>query len=53
MDPVTISFYALVCGVLGLFAPRLGNPALRLGAGVLVGVAAASLLPALRAALGL
>ena len=52
MDVVTIIYYAIVCGLLGWVAPKLGRPAARMGLGVAVGIAAAALLPTLRAALG-
>jgi hypothetical protein len=51
MDPVTLAFYALVCAVLSLFAPRLGGRTARLIVGALVGVLAAALLPLLRSGL--
>jgi hypothetical protein len=53
MDPVTLAFYAVVCGLLGLVGPSLGRPGLRLGIGALVGLAAAGALPVLRGALGI
>lgn len=52
MDPVTLLYYALVCGLLGLAAPRLRTPGLRFATGVAVGLVAAGALPALRALLG-
>ncbi len=45
MDPVTLLFYALVCGALGWAGPRLGAPLIRFGIGAVVGVLAASVLP--------
>ena len=48
MDYVSLGFYAVVCGVLGLIAPGLGNMLARLGIGALVGVVAAALLPAVQ-----
>ena len=48
MDPITLIFYAIVCGALGLAGPSLGRPVVRLGIGALVGIVAASLLPLLR-----
>ncbi|NKX45245.1 hypothetical protein [Roseicyclus persicicus] len=53
MDVTALAFYAAVCALLSLAAPRLGTPLLRLGVGALVGIAAAALLPVLRAALAL
>ncbi|MCB1760054.1 MAG: hypothetical protein KDI68_09800 [Gammaproteobacteria bacterium] len=52
MDLFNLVFYAVICGLLSLAAPRLGRFPLRLGAGMLVGVAAAAALPAIKAALG-
>ncbi|WJY23366.1 hypothetical protein QTA57_03855 [Fontisubflavum oceani] len=48
-----LAFYAAVCGLLSLAGPRLGAPLTRLGIGALVGIAAAALLPAIRAQIGL
>lgn len=53
MDIITVSYYAFVCGVLGLAGPRLGKPPVRLIIGAIVGVLAASLLPSVRGMLGL
>jgi hypothetical protein len=52
VDPVTLLYYALVCGLLGLAAPGLRTPGLRFAIGVAVGFVAAGALPALRALLG-
>lgn len=51
MDLLSLSFYALVCAVLSLFAPQLGGRAARLAVGALVGVIAAAVLPTLRVTL--
>jgi hypothetical protein len=48
MDPVTLGYYALVCGALGVTAPRWRTPALRFLVGILVGLVAAALLPQIR-----
>jgi len=45
MDPVSVGFYAAVCGVLGLAGPRLGAAPLRLAIGAGVGVVAVAVLP--------
>ncbi|MEL7212323.1 MAG: hypothetical protein AAGK92_06655 [Pseudomonadota bacterium] len=45
MDPITLIFYAVVCGILSLFAPHLGGRLRRLAVGAGVGVIAASALP--------
>ncbi len=52
MDIITVSYYAFVCGVLGLAGPSLGKPVLRLIIGGIVGVIAAALLPAVRLIIG-
>ena len=52
MDPVTLSFYAVVCGLLAGFVPA-ASRAFRIALGVGVGLVAASLLPPLRSALGI
>ena len=51
MDPISLVFYAIVCGCLGYAAPRFGGPGLRLAIGALVGIAAASVLPLIRTGL--
>lgn len=48
MDPISITFYALVCGSLSVAAPRLGGLVPRLAIGTGIGVVAALLLPVLR-----
>ena len=53
LDPVTLTYYAIVCGCLAWVSPRLGPTIARLMAGVIVGVVAALLLPLLRRAAGL
>jgi hypothetical protein len=53
MDTTSLAFYAIVCALLSLAAPRLGRPLVRFGIGAVVGIAAAALLPELRAALAL
>lgn len=53
MDPVTLVFYAVVCGLLGLAAPAMRTAKMRLGIGAAVGLVAAALLPVLRGMVGL
>lgn len=53
MDPVTLGFYALVCGVLSVLSPGLGPMGTRLIIGAVVGVLAATMLPMVRGSLGL
>jgi hypothetical protein len=52
MDPVTILYYAIVCGGLAAFAGRAGGFLQRVGLGIVVGLAAAAALPILRTVLG-
>lgn len=51
MDPITLIFYAVVCGCLSVVAPKLPGLPVRLGIGAGVGIAAASLLPLIKDAL--
>ncbi|WP_425100366.1 hypothetical protein [Tropicibacter sp. S64] len=53
MDIVSLGFYAMVCGLLGLAGPKLGRAPMRLAIGAVVGVVAVTLLPVMRGALGL
>jgi len=52
MDVTAMAFYALVCGGLGAFAPRLSRVWQRFAVAALVGIVAAALSLALRATLG-
>lgn len=52
MDPVSLGFYATVCGLLGLAGPRLGTAPFRLAIGALVGVVAVAVLPQIKTLLG-
>lgn len=52
MDPVSLVFYAVVCGLLSLFAPNLGGRVPRLAVGAVVGVLAATTLPFLNGMMG-
>jgi len=51
MDPVSIIFYAVICGALGLAGPRLGSAPVRSGIGTAVGIIAAIALPVIRTSL--
>lgn len=51
MDPVTIVYYALVCGTLSAVAPSVPRLPIRLAIGALVGLVAASVLPQIKEAL--
>lgn len=53
MDPVTMVFYGVVCGVLGALAPNLGKRNARMVIGAIIGVVSAILLPAVRSAIGI
>lgn len=52
MDPISLGFYATVCGLLGLAGPKLGAAPWRLGIGAIVGVIAVSVLPTLQSLFG-
>ena len=52
MDPVTLAFYGIVCGLLAGFVPQ-SSRAFRIALGVGVGLVAAAMLPPLRSAMGL
>ena len=53
MDPVSLGFYASVCGLLGLAGPKLGAAPIRLGVGAIVGVIAVAVLPHVKSLLGM
>ena len=50
MEPISLIFYAVVCGLLSLFAPSLGGAMPRMAIGAVVGIAAAGTLPFLQGA---
>ncbi|MDE0850153.1 hypothetical protein [Yoonia sp.] len=52
MDITALGFYACVCGILGVFAPRLGTFYVRLGIGAIIGALSAFILPLLRGMMG-
>ncbi|PTX57637.1 hypothetical protein C8N43_2308 [Litoreibacter ponti] len=52
MDILSLVFYAIVCGLLSVFAPNFGSTATRMGIGAVVGIAAAALLPMIRGVFG-
>ncbi len=52
MDPVALTYYALICGLLGAAAPRLGALPVRFVLGAIVGLASAAALPIVRQMLG-
>lgn len=45
MDPITLTFYAVVCGCLSVVAPKFPGLPVRLGVGAGVGILAALVLP--------
>ena len=45
MEPISLVFYAVVCGLLSYFAPNIGGAMPRMAIGAGVGVAAAAVLP--------
>ena len=51
MDPIALTFYAVICGLLSAVAPSLGGRLPRLAIGAVVGVIAAAVLPMVRTAL--
>jgi len=52
MEPITLTYYAVVCGGLGALSPRIGGLLPRLGIGAVVGLVAAGLLPLVRGLIG-
>lgn len=48
MEPISLVFYAVVCGILSIAAPNLGGFLPRLVVGAGVGVLAAIVLPIVR-----
>lgn len=52
MEPISLVFYAVVCGLLSLFAPNLGGAMPRMALGAVVGIAAAAMLPFLKGMMG-
>ncbi len=52
MDPIALVFYAIVCGILGVAAPNLGAPLVRLGIGAVVGIVASIVLPVIKGTMG-
>lgn len=52
MDPIALAFYAVICGLLSLFAPSLGGTVPRMLIGAVVGILAASLLPFVKTLIG-
>lgn len=53
MDPVTLAYYAIVCGILGATAPRIPGLVARFAIGIMVGLIAAGALPWIKTTFGL
>ncbi len=53
IDATAIAWYAIICGVLSALAPSFGGRLVRLLVGGVVGIIAATVLPALRGLIGL
>ena len=53
MDPISLGFYAVVCGILSAVAPNFPRLPIRLGIGAVVGVIAATVLPWIKGAMHL
>jgi len=52
MDPVSLGYYAVICGILGVASARLPSPLPRFLLGVAVGVVEAAILPYLKQLIG-
>lgn len=52
IDPGAIAWYAAICGALAALAPTLGGRNRRILVGAIVGILAATILPALKAMMG-
>ncbi len=52
MDPITVAFYAIICGLLSAFAPPGWAKLARFAMGAVVGIVAASTLPFLQGLMG-
>ncbi|NNE87097.1 MAG: hypothetical protein HKN27_03395 [Silicimonas sp.] len=52
MEPISLVFYAVVCGVLSLVAPKLGAMIPRFAVGAVVGAGSAAALPSIVGMMG-
>ena len=52
MEPISLVFYAVVCGTLSLIAPNFGGALPRMAIGAVVGVIAAICLPFIQGMMG-
>jgi hypothetical protein len=53
MDPVTMTYYGVICGALAFWSSWLESRWARFGIGIAVGLAAAAILPLARRTIGL
>ncbi|WP_424928811.1 hypothetical protein [Amaricoccus tamworthensis] len=53
MDPVTLAYYGLVCGLVSMFAPFVRTRGARFATGIFIGLVAAAFLPSIRQYLGI
>lgn len=53
IDGVAIVWYAAICGALSAFAPSFGGRGVRIGAGAVVGILAATVLPLVKSMIGI
>lgn len=53
MEPISLVFYAVICGLLSLFAPNLGGALPRMAIGAIVGIGAAICLPFVKGMMGI
>ena len=52
MDIIALGFYAVICGLLSVFAPQLGTFYIRFGIGATIGAISAIALPFVKGAIG-
>ena len=53
MDPIAITFYAVICGFLSAASPVVPSLPIRLAVGAVVGIGAAVILPLLKGAMNI
>ena len=53
MDPVTMTFYGAICGLLAALSPSAASRWTRFGLGIVVGLVAAGVLPFIRRSFGI
>ena len=52
MDIIALGFYAVICGLLSVFAPHLGTFYVRFGIGAVIGAVSAVVLPMIKGMMG-